>query len=84
MRINRKDLENALERLNHISKQKYRIDGAYSGWKLERLINGTTAVDDVTYGFRPAREIYDIIWAIIKYVEQESKDYLELIEVNRR
>ena len=83
MRINRIDLENALRRLTQISKQKYRIDGAYGGWQLVYKIGNTTAINQVTYGFKPARELYDIIWAIIKYIEVENKDYLDLIEKNR-
>ena len=77
MRINRKDLEVAVQRLNEISKQKYRLDGAYGGWQLVYEIEGTTAINQVTYGFKPARELYDIIYAIIKYIEIESKRDME-------
>jgi len=77
MRINRKDLEVVIQRLNKMSKQKYRLDGAYGGWQLVYEIEDTTAINQVTYGFKPARELYDIIYAIIRYIEIESKKNVE-------
>ena len=75
MRINRKDLIACIERLNSISKKKYVLNGAYGGWQLDQLIDEKTgAIDNVTYGFVPARELYDTIHAIIRYVEKENRE----------
>ena len=74
MRINRKDLGVALGRLNDISKQKYRVEGAYGGWQLQLCVKGTSAIENITNGFKPARELYNIIHAILRYISLEDRE----------
>ena len=66
MRITNKDVENVLERLNAVSKNKYSLEWAYGGVKLLK--------DDsreITLYRHTKKELYHIILAILKWSEQE-------------
>ena len=60
------DMKAAVRLLNQIlgvadgAPGSFVLEGAYGGWQLQRVREGTS-IETVTYGFRPKREIYDII-----------------------
>ena len=48
----------------------YHLDGAYGGWKLERMVNEHGGVTDVLYsGYESKRELYGMIHAYIRGIE---------------
>jgi len=49
----------------------YHIDGAYGGWKLVRMVNTGGAISEVTYGFVPKRELYNLMHAFLGGLENE-------------
>jgi len=66
-RITKSILFNALERLNSIARGRYRLDGAYGGWKLM-----TENYRDISIR-GSKREIYWIIQAIINTLLEERE-----------
>jgi hypothetical protein len=65
-------LKRAVTFLNQISKGRYRLEGAYGGWKLSMEIEGSGLVD-VTPGFVPRAQLLYTINAIIRYLELEER-----------
>lgn len=47
----------------------YHLDGAYGGWKLVRMDNQSGGIRNVTDGFVPKRELYDLMHAILTGME---------------
>jgi hypothetical protein len=65
-------LRRAVDYLNKISRGRYRLEGAYGGWKLSMEIEGSGMVD-VTPGFVPKSQLLYTINAIIRYLELEER-----------
>jgi len=68
-------LRNQVDRLNEVSRCKYGLEGAYGSWQLQKFINGIDSKDGVVpvlYGFRSKEEMYDILSAILRYIEMEK------------
>ncbi len=74
MKINKDQLNSAVEFLNKISRRRYRIDSAYGGHKLVVSYEDTSGISDVSYGYVSKSECYCVIWAIIRYHVKESRD----------
>lgn len=79
MQITKRMMEHAVTRLNEVMETKplfdeYSLYGAYGGWQLVRR-NGP-GQDAISNGFRPKRDIYDFITAMI-YGVQSYKDKQE-------
>ena len=70
IRINHKDIEAALDRLNTISKRKYRLNGAYDKWQL--WVEEGQGVNTISF-LQTTRELYDILHTILKYKEVEER-----------
>jgi len=74
-RIRKRDLENAVEQLNAVSKRKYGLYGAYGKWQLVRYCNdkdtrgGVTAISSLL----SKRELHALIWTILSYVQGEER-----------
>jgi len=76
MRVNRESLKRQVDMLNKLSKNKYQLEGAYGGWQVYRLINGVDTkdgVEPILSGYRSAREIDDILYAILRYLALERR-----------
>jgi hypothetical protein len=43
----------------------YHLDSAYGGWSLVQMMETGTGVRSIISGFRPKRELYDMIHAFI-------------------
>ena len=72
-RITKKDLRDRLERLNQISKRKYRFSWAYSKVQLVSMYDENTgAIESVSY-LCTKPELYEQIHLIFKYLEMEGK-----------
>lgn len=71
-RIGKAQLDSAVEFLNKLSKRRYRLDGAYGGYKLIVTFDDSSGVSDVTYGYVSKPDLYYQIWAIIRYHEKEN------------
>jgi len=44
----------------------YVIDGAYSGYQLQRIMNEGGGVTSITNGYLPKREVYNLIHSYMK------------------
>ena len=44
----------------------YHLSGAYGGYALHRMCNDGGGVNDIFGGFRPKRELYDLLHAYLK------------------
>jgi hypothetical protein len=73
MRGTTEALKRAVDFLNSISKNNYRLEAAYGGWKLVQLVPGESGVIEVTPGFVPRAQLLYTINAIIKYLELEER-----------
>jgi hypothetical protein len=68
VRITKKMLDHSVARLNECmdtveGKNEYILSGAYGGWQLQRR-NGH-GMDYISSGFRPKRELFDFINAMV-------------------
>jgi hypothetical protein len=72
-RVTKEALERSINYLNKISKNEYRLESAYGGWKLVQLIPGESGVIEVTPGFVPRAQLLFTINAIIRYLELEER-----------
>jgi hypothetical protein len=77
MRITQKVLDRGLEDLNRVSKKKYIINGAYGKVQLCISLNGQDTRDGITEitPLLTKRELYDVIYGIIRYIEAEQNNY---------
>lgn len=65
MRVTMKDLENMLDRINHI-KPNHELDGAYGGWKLGwKGINNDSFSDVLNIGFTTKTYLYRNMWSYL-------------------
>ena len=71
-RVNQKDLEAALERLNTVSKRTYRIDYAYGKCRLNVMEKGTSINNVSSMCSKP--ELYYTMHTILNYIEKENKE----------
>ncbi len=68
-RITNKDLEASVRVLNQLigiengKPGSFCLQGAYGGWQLQRVCE-SGGIESVITGFRPKRELYDLIHAI--------------------
>lgn len=51
----------------------YHLDGAYGGWKLVRMANGSGGMHSITSGFVPKRELYELMQAMLTGMEMTAK-----------
>ncbi len=65
-------LRRAVDYLNGISRNRYRLESAYGGWKLSMEIEGSGLVD-VTPGFVSKSQLLYTINTIIRYLELEER-----------
>lgn len=68
MRITKKMLDHSVARLNECmgtteGKNEYLLSGAYGGWQLQR--RNERGVDSISNGYRPKRELYDFVCAMV-------------------
>ena len=71
-RITEADMRGALDRLNGQTKRKYRLDGAYGGWRLVVNEKGSS-INDI--GFRGSKaEVYYTIQTINHVLEAEKRE----------
>ena len=66
--ITMKMLNHAVSRLNEVmetvqGKNEYLLSGAYGGWQLGQREG--LGVRSITTGFRPKREVYDFVCAVV-------------------
>ena len=47
----------------------YHLDGAYGGYALHRMVNEGGGIINITDGYRPKRELYDLLFAFIRGME---------------
>jgi hypothetical protein len=73
MRVSVEALKRAVEDLNKVTKNRYRLEGAYGGWKLVKEVENSSGLVDVTPGFISKSELLFVINAIIKVLEEEAK-----------
>jgi len=76
VRVTKKDIDVAIERLNELTKNKYYVQGAYGGYQLVRLVNGVDTrdgVENIGYGFIPAKDFYYLINAMCRLLEKENR-----------
>lgn len=52
----------------------YHISGAYGGWSLERMHNEGGGVESIISGFRPKRELFELICAYVKGIEAQLSE----------
>jgi len=74
-RIRKKDLENAVEWLNHESKGVYGLDSAYGKWQLVRFSDGKNRRGTVIAltRFMTKRELLEAINTILVYLAEEKR-----------
>lgn len=72
MRIDKEDLERAVEHLNSISRRKYKLQCAYGGCKLVVTFKDSSVISDVTYGYTPKSELYYAILGMMNYSRSEK------------
>jgi len=70
-RITRKHLDNALERLNEVSKRRWMIYGAYGKVQLCYYVEKDSSMLCDATGLHTKRELFEIIHAILKYCKAE-------------
>jgi len=72
-RVSRKQLEALIDELNRGSRGRYKLGGAYGGWKLEQTYTDTSGRSDVTYGYAPKKELYYNLLGILSYKRAEQR-----------
>ena len=89
-KVREKDLYAVLERMNRVVNGRpdtyvpetrefvpgaYRIDGAYGGWRVERIegVNGTVEGDVLLTGYVSRRALYQAMQAFLRGVEVGRK-----------
>lgn len=72
-RITQTQLDYALERLNSVSKRKYKLSYAYNRIALHVYEKGTS-INEITSHCHTKREMYDIIHGILTYLSFENKE----------
>ena len=50
----------------------YHIDKAYGGNKLVRTVNNGGAIEEITYGFLPKRELYNQMQSFLRGIESKE------------
>ncbi len=73
MRGTTEALKRAVDFLNQISKNNYRLESAYGKWKLVQLVPGDSGVIEVTPGFVPKGQLLFAVNAILRYLELEER-----------
>ena len=71
-RITEADMRGALDRLNGQTKRKYRLDGAYGGWRIVVEEKGSS-INDIGYRGSKA-ETYYAIQTVNKVLEAEKRE----------
>ena len=76
------ELEAAVKLLNQNSKAKYRLDGAYGGWRLIQMVKCRDSDPDSDYygcvkdlGYRGSKsEVYYTVCTILNYLSAEAHE----------
>lgn len=77
-----KELESAVKLLNQNSKGKYRLDGAYGGWRLVQMVKCRDSDPDADsygcvkdIGYRGSKsEVYYAILTTLNYLSAEAHE----------
>jgi PHP family Zn ribbon phosphoesterase len=72
-RVTTEALKRAVEDLNKVTRNRYRLESAYGGWKLVKEVENSSALVEVTYGFVPKSQLYYTIQAILKILQFEEE-----------
>jgi hypothetical protein len=57
---------------HHANIGNYHLDGAYSGYALHRMVNDGGGIEAITNGYRPRRELLDMMHAYIRGLEAKA------------
>lgn len=57
----------------HAQIGNYHLDGAYGGYGLHRMVNEGGGIEAVISGYRPKRELYDMLFVFISGLETGEK-----------
>ncbi len=53
----------------------YHISGAYGGYALHQMVNEGGGITEIFSGYRPKRELYNLMQAYIKGLQAKGENY---------